>query len=74
MALPSNFDAELGDVPPTALSHTQSKLDSFVKSTSKWTKEGLLDHIIEFVVSEDQVSHMILYQGITKMYIGFFSG
>ena len=71
MALPPNFDAELGDVPSTALSHTQSKLDNFLKST--WTKEGLLDHIVEFVVSEDQVSHTILYPVITKIDVGFFS-
>jgi hypothetical protein len=31
----------------------QGKLNSFV--VSKWFKEGLLEHIIEFIVTNDQV-------------------
>lgn len=33
---------------------TQSLLGDFVKSTPKWTKEGLLEHIVEFVVLKYQ--------------------
>ncbi|PPQ85072.1 hypothetical protein CVT26_005196 [Gymnopilus dilepis] len=32
----------------------QKNLDGFVKSVPKWSKEGLLEHIIDFVVSDDQ--------------------
>lgn len=33
----------------------QQKLDSFLKKDEQWTKEGLLDHIVELVVTNDQV-------------------
>ncbi len=32
-----------------------STLDSFVKKVPKWTQQGLLDHIVELIVSDDQV-------------------
>lgn len=35
---------------------TQQNLDGFLKSVPKWSKEGLLEHIVDFVVSDDQVS------------------
>ena len=42
------------DEPLEAVSSQQS-LDGFVKTVPKWSKEGLLEHIIDFVVSDDQV-------------------
>lgn len=35
----------------------QTSLDGFVQATPnvKWSKEGLLEHILEFVVAGDQV-------------------
>ena len=38
-----------------SLQDSQANLDSFVKPVSKWSKEGLLEHIINLVVSDDQV-------------------
>ena len=35
--------------------YSQANLDSFMKSVPKWLKEGLLEHIINFVMSDDQV-------------------
>ncbi|KAF8801154.1 hypothetical protein BYT27DRAFT_7262185 [Phlegmacium glaucopus] len=32
----------------------EEKIDGFLKPAPKWTKEGLLEHIIEFVVVDDQ--------------------
>jgi hypothetical protein len=32
----------------------QEKIDTF--AVPKWSKEGLLEHIIEFIVTDDQVS------------------
>ena len=43
------------DEPAEASAPLQKKLDGFFKSTPKWSKEGLLEHIIDFVVSDDQV-------------------
>jgi hypothetical protein len=40
---------------PLEASSTQQSLDGFVKPMPKWSKEGLLEHLIDFVVSDDQV-------------------
>ncbi|KAG6829548.1 hypothetical protein H0H87_010965 [Tephrocybe sp. NHM501043] len=42
----SNSQEDMDD-----LGEGQKNLDGFVHSQSKWTREGLLDHIIEFIVS-----------------------
>lgn len=36
---------------------TQTNLDGFVEATPsvKWSRQGLLEHILDFVVSDDQV-------------------
>jgi hypothetical protein len=36
----------------------QASLDSFVEATSniKWSRQGLLEHIMDFVISDDQVN------------------
>lgn len=45
-------------LPPKSVqeetAEVQEKIDSFV--VPKWSKEGLLEHIIEFIVTDDQVS------------------
>ncbi len=51
-ALPEQQDSS-GDLNEES---TQQNLDGFVKSVPKWSKEGLLEHIVDFVVSDDQVS------------------
>ena len=35
----------------------QTRLDGFVQGVTsvKWSKEGLLEHVLDFVLSEDQV-------------------
>ncbi|RDB19238.1 hypothetical protein Hypma_013493 [Hypsizygus marmoreus] len=47
----------------------QAKLDGFVRSTPKWTKEGLLEHIVQFVVEDDQAFTLVdkkSFRGILK--------
>jgi len=39
---------------------TQTKLDGSICVASRWTKEGLLEHIVQFIVLEDQVSRRLL--------------
>jgi hypothetical protein len=51
-ALPEQQDGS-GDLNEES---TQHNLDGFVKSVPKWSKEGLLEHIVDFVVSDDQIS------------------
>ena len=51
-ALPEQQDGS-GDLNKES---TQHDLDGFIKSVPKWSKEGLLEHIVDFVVSDDQVS------------------
>ena len=48
------------DIESLEASATQPSLDGFVKSTSKWSKEELLEHIVDFVVSGDQVCSSII--------------
>ena len=43
---------------------SQANLDSFVKSVPKWSKEGLLEHIINFVVSDNQVGFYFLFDNM----------
>ena len=48
----------------------QAGLHGFVQPVVKWSKEGLLEHIMEFVVQEDQVR---LYSSSPSSYfIGLF--
>ncbi len=35
-------------------------LDGFIKKVPKWSRQDLLDHIIELIVSDNQVSHLFL--------------
>ena len=56
-ALPEQQDG-LGDLNEES---TQQNLDGFVKSILKWSKEGLLEHIVDFVVSDDQVTFQNSY-------------
>ncbi|KIK76327.1 hypothetical protein PAXRUDRAFT_18293 [Paxillus rubicundulus Ve08.2h10] len=51
-----------GDKLVSDQDHTQMELDGFVFPVSKWTKEGLLDHIMEFVITEDQ-SYTVVDKG-----------
>ena len=44
----------------SSLQDSQANLDGFVKSVPKWSKEGLLEHIIDLVVSDDQVRFRFL--------------
>jgi hypothetical protein len=44
-----------------SLQDSQVNLDGFVKSVPKWSKEGLLEHIIDLVVSDDQVGFNFLF-------------
>ncbi|KAG6905960.1 hypothetical protein DXG01_016673 [Tephrocybe rancida] len=38
---------------------SQTKLDGWVEGVPKWTSEGLLNHILEFIMSDDQAFHLI---------------
>ena len=44
-----------------SLQDSQVNLDGFVKSVPKWSKEGLLEHIIDLIVSDDQVRFHFLF-------------
>ena len=44
-----------------SLQDSQANLDGFVKSVPKWLKEGLLEHIIDVVVSNNQVHFYFLF-------------
>ena len=44
-----------------SLQDLQANLDGFVKSVHKWSKEGLLEHIINLVVSDDQVDFHFVF-------------
>jgi hypothetical protein len=44
-----------------SLQDAQANIDGFVKSVPKWSKEGLLEHIIDLVVSDNQVSFYFLF-------------
>jgi hypothetical protein len=52
----------------------QATLDMFIQPTPKWTKEGLLDHIVEYIVSNDMVCTLsiivatVLMHGIAIYY------
>ena len=50
----------------------QTSLDSFVETTPnvKWSQQGLLEHIMDFVVSDDQVSivYDYFYPFISKLF------
>jgi hypothetical protein len=48
-----------------SLQDSQENLDSFVTSVPKWSKEGLLEHIIDLVVSDDQVGFHFLFYNIS---------
>jgi len=50
---PNKLPTATKDATKTDL--VQLSIDSFVKSVPKWSKEGLLEHIVDFVVSGDQV-------------------
>ncbi|KIK78712.1 hypothetical protein PAXRUDRAFT_28559 [Paxillus rubicundulus Ve08.2h10] len=43
-----------GSVTTISTGATQGTLEGFVQPTMKWSKEGMLEHIVEFVVREDQ--------------------
>ncbi|KAG6912948.1 hypothetical protein DXG01_010873 [Tephrocybe rancida] len=48
---------------------SQTKLDGRVEGVPKWTSEGLLDHIMEFIVSNNQAFRLIekkSFRGILK--------
>ena len=47
-----------------SLQDSQANLDGFVKSVPKWSKEGLLEHIINLVVSDDQVCFHFLFDNM----------
>jgi hypothetical protein len=38
----------------------QTKLDGFVQPIPVWTKEGLIDHVVELIAVEDKVFTTIL--------------
>ncbi|THG95518.1 hypothetical protein EW026_g6148 [Hermanssonia centrifuga] len=48
---PTTEDLNEGGSKPT--------LDSFVKKVPKWTQQGLLDHIVELIVSDDQAFRLV---------------
>jgi hypothetical protein len=45
---------ELGQVKMSS----HPNLDGFVNSVPKWSKEGLLEHILDFIALKDQVSQI----------------
>src|SRR5882724_4136848 len=45
------------------------QITSFMRPKQNWTKEGLLEHIIELVVSEDEVNAYIYLPLITMLII-----
>ena len=47
-----------------SLQDSQANLDGFVKSVPKWSKEGLLEHIIDLVVSDNQVHFHFLFDNM----------
>lgn len=57
-----DFEPVLAALPPHSKGladfdglSVQGTLDGFAKPVPKWSKEGLLEHIVDFVVSDDQV-------------------
>jgi hypothetical protein len=52
---------ENDDIRDTGLQ--QGKLDGFMRPNPTWTKEGLIDHVIELIVVEDEV-HIIASDGL----------
>ena len=47
-----------------SLQDSQANLNSFMKSVPKWSKEGLLEHIIDLVVSDSQVHFHFLFDNV----------
>jgi hypothetical protein len=58
--------------PPGGLSK-QASLDNFIEATPnvKWSRQGLLEHVIDLVISDDQVS--TYYYHFSKVSNSFFS-
>jgi hypothetical protein len=55
-----DFELVLAALPPQSKnseqldeSASQTNLDGFAKPIPKWLKEGLLEHIVDLVVSDD---------------------
>ena len=59
---------ESGGAKVLAGEESQASLDGFVQSIAKWSKEGLLEHIVEFVVQEDQVSFIVILDDIADIF------
>jgi len=55
---------ENSGLPEDSLS--QQSIDGFAKSIPKWSKEGLLEHIVDFVVSDDQVSLLLAIERLKR--------
>ena len=53
------------DERTSAIGGAQASLDGFVQPVAKWSKEGLLEHIVEFVVQEDQVRFFLLWKAFS---------
>ena len=51
--------------------HTQTNLDGFVHPVVKWTKKGLLDHNIKFVLTEDQVTLIYYLDSLSPFLIKY---
>jgi len=50
----------------------QASLDNFVEATlnAKWSHQGLLEHVMDFVISDDQVSIVYYpYPVISKLFV-----
>jgi hypothetical protein len=53
---PNAFAIPEGGHDMAGVGFQQAKLNSFVQQTPTWTKEGLVDHVIELIAMEDEVS------------------
>jgi hypothetical protein len=63
LAIPSTVTiGDDGSVATISTGATQGTLEGFVQPTAKWSKEGMLEHIVEFVVREDQVGLWVLFE------------
>ena len=56
---------ERDDARPEKHNTGQGSLDGFVARQSRWTKDGLLEHIIELFVTEDLVRLTFVYSPFT---------
>lgn len=59
---------ESGGAKVLAGEESQASFDGCVQSIPKWSKEGLLEHIVEFVVQEDQISFIVILDDLADIF------